>query len=330
MAEQLLHGADVVARLQQVRGKGVAQRVRRGGLLDAGLAQCELEGTLEVALQQVVAPPQAGARIDGGHRLRKDPLPGPGVGSARVLARQRIGHVHARQAFGAVGLPHLLRVRQLIMQGLLQRSRQHHDTVFAALAFAHDDGAAVEIDVLDTQAQTFQQPHPGAIEQAADDAMRVAAEPSLVVEPVQQQPHLLQREHGRQAPVLARPADFGHPGQLLAEDLLIQEQQRRQGLPVGACRHLPVRHQPTQKGLDFRLRQLGRVAEIVEPNERPHPVDIRLFRAQAVVQQADLLAELIEQAKPWRGRVGWQRHRQDSEKTVHLYSIRVSALEHPP
>ena len=35
MAEQLLHSANVVARLQQVRGKGVTQGMRRRRLRDA-------------------------------------------------------------------------------------------------------------------------------------------------------------------------------------------------------------------------------------------------------------------------------------------------------
>ena len=77
MAQQLLHGADVVAALQQVGSKGVAQRVRSGGLVDAGGRNRKLEDALEVALEQVVAPLRGGAWVPARVGLREDPMPGP-------------------------------------------------------------------------------------------------------------------------------------------------------------------------------------------------------------------------------------------------------------
>ena len=215
---------------------------------------------------------------------------------ARVLALQRVGHVHAGQALGAIGVPHLLRMGQLLAQRLLQRGGQHHDPVLAALALAHDDGAAVEVDVLHAQAQPFEQAHAGAVEQPADDPMRVARELLLAVERVEQRMHLVMGQHRWQAALLARAADLGHPRQLLAQHLLVEEQQGRQRLAVRARRHLPVGRQPGEKGLDLGLRELGGVAQVVEADEGAHPVDVGVLGAQAVVQQADLLAKLIEQA----------------------------------
>ena len=87
--------------------------------------------------------------------LREDPEPGPRRSGARVLALQRIGHVHTRAASLHVGQPQRACTRELLAQRGLQRSRQHHDAVLAALASAHEDGAVLEIDVLDAQAQAF-------------------------------------------------------------------------------------------------------------------------------------------------------------------------------
>jgi hypothetical protein len=47
MAQQILHRADVVARLQQVRRQGMAQHMRRRRLGDASSHHRALEGTLE-------------------------------------------------------------------------------------------------------------------------------------------------------------------------------------------------------------------------------------------------------------------------------------------
>ena len=57
MTQQFLHRADVVASLQQMGGEGMAQRVRRRRLVDAGLLRGQLEGTLEVAYHHVVTTP---------------------------------------------------------------------------------------------------------------------------------------------------------------------------------------------------------------------------------------------------------------------------------
>ena len=46
VAEQFLNGADVIATLQQMCGKRMAQGMRRGGLDQAGIAHCLLHGAL--------------------------------------------------------------------------------------------------------------------------------------------------------------------------------------------------------------------------------------------------------------------------------------------
>src|SRR3990167_6626100 len=47
MTEQLLHRANVLAAFQQVSGKGVAQGVRGGQLMNFSRADCRLEGPLD-------------------------------------------------------------------------------------------------------------------------------------------------------------------------------------------------------------------------------------------------------------------------------------------
>src|SRR5450631_196469 len=55
VAKQLLHGADVIARFEHVRRKRVPKRVRRGRLVDTGIAHRLAHGALKRLIAHVVA-----------------------------------------------------------------------------------------------------------------------------------------------------------------------------------------------------------------------------------------------------------------------------------
>jgi hypothetical protein len=57
MAKELLNSPDVVAVFQQMGRKGVAQRMRRGSLRDAGSPNGILHGALQNGLVEMVALP---------------------------------------------------------------------------------------------------------------------------------------------------------------------------------------------------------------------------------------------------------------------------------
>lgn len=184
---------------------------------------------------------------------------------------------------------------QLLAQRLLQRARQHQYAVLAALAVAHHDGPVGKVEVFHPQAQALGQPHAGAIEHLGQQTV-------LALHQRQHGGHLLRRQHHRQPPPRLRPGDGVHPGQLHAQHLPVQEQQRRQRLPVGADRHPPLARQPGEKGLNLRPTHLGRVTQPVKPDEGAAPVHIGLFGAQAVMQGADALPQLIEQPRRFQRR----------------------------
>ena len=272
MAEQRLHGADVDTGLQQVRGERVAQGVRRGRPVNAGARHRALEGALQRLVVQVMAALHARARIDRQIGLREDPEPGPLRPRLRVLAVQRVGHEDAAPARLRVGRPQHLRARQLIVQGRHQRGGQHHRAVLAALAAAHDERAAFEIDILDAQLQRLGDAQPGAVEQLREQAL-------LALQQRQDARHFVGRQHHRQTRLALRAADGFHPRQVLREHLLVQEQQRRQRLPVRGDGHAALDRQPGQEGLDLGPAHVARMAHAVEAHERPHPMDVGLLGA---------------------------------------------------
>src|SRR5204863_9190772 len=69
--EQLLDGADVVAVLEQMGGKGVPQRMTAGGLGESRLTTVRLPGSLHGLLMQVMTHRHAGVRIAAERGRRK-------------------------------------------------------------------------------------------------------------------------------------------------------------------------------------------------------------------------------------------------------------------
>ena len=90
VSQQFLDGPGVVALLQQVNGKGVAERVAGCGLREASLLHRCLDCLLEDGLVKVVPPLGTGARVKVKLRGRKNPLPAPVLRRVRVLPAQRI------------------------------------------------------------------------------------------------------------------------------------------------------------------------------------------------------------------------------------------------
>ncbi len=64
MAEQFLHGADVIAGLQQVRSKRMAQSVRCGGFSQLSIAHRLFHRALHALFIHMMAAGIAGARIN--------------------------------------------------------------------------------------------------------------------------------------------------------------------------------------------------------------------------------------------------------------------------
>lgn len=214
---------------------------------------------------------------------------------------------------------------QLCLQRRHQRCRQHDHPVFATLAAAHDDDAAFEVHILGAQLQGLSDAHAGAIEQLRQHGVRA-------VEQRKHRTHLGHRQHHRQPRLALRTLESLHPRQLLAEDLLVQKEQRRQRLPVRGHRDMPLGGQPGEESLNLGSAHLPRMAQPGPAHKRAHPVHVGLFSAQAVVQVAKLFAQLAEQALLRGTRVAGKRGRRPDGRrcrtvseapfdTVHLYSI---------
>jgi hypothetical protein len=156
-----------------------------------------------------------------------------------------------------------------------------------------------------TQPQALHQPHPGAVEEGRDEAVDAARL-------VQQLAHLAGREDDRQLPGRARGGHLVEPGELDAEYLAVEEQQRGTGLGLGRCGDVALVRQVAQEVGDLPSSELHGLTLPMEEDETPAPVDIGLLGAIGVVAKPDGLAKAIEKAdrRPSRridrrGRTGW-------------------------
>ena len=77
MTKQLLHGADVGAVRQQMCGEGMAQGVGSHPLGEIRRPRRLADGTLQRGVLDMMAPPDAAARIDRQLPGREKPLLGP-------------------------------------------------------------------------------------------------------------------------------------------------------------------------------------------------------------------------------------------------------------
>ena len=88
MAEELLHGTDVAAGLEQVGGERVPQSMARGALRDPGAPHGVHDGALQRGLVEVVPPPLTGLPVDIDTGGGENPLPGSLAAGVGVLPGQ--------------------------------------------------------------------------------------------------------------------------------------------------------------------------------------------------------------------------------------------------
>ena len=133
VSQELLDGADVRARFEQVRGERVSQGVRTDTFRDAGSNRGPAHRPLDDGFVQVVTPAFAGGLIDVASGRREDPLPGPLARRRRIFLAQGIRQLDAAGiAAGQVLLMLDMNGLQMLAQRALQRCGQQRDPILVA------------------------------------------------------------------------------------------------------------------------------------------------------------------------------------------------------
>ena len=122
---------------------------------------------LQHGFVQVVAAALAGLAVQIGAGGGEDPLPEPLAAGAGVLAGEGPGQLDPARAGAEVGLVLVADGLEVLGEVAAGGGGQHRHAVLVALAGAHRDLVAREVDVLHAQAQRFEQPQAGAVQEQA-------------------------------------------------------------------------------------------------------------------------------------------------------------------
>ena len=116
---------------------------------------------------------------------------------------------------------------------------------------------------------------------------------------------LFARENSGKRARGARTDDVREPGEVLAEDLSIQEEEAAEGLVLRGRRDLSLRGEVREELRNFGMSHHGGMAFTLEEDEPADPADIGLLGAAAEVSCPDRQSDLFEQLR--RSGRGWRR-----------------------
>jgi hypothetical protein len=166
MSQQLLHRADVVAVLQEVRREGVPKRVAPCRLQDAGDRNGVLHGTLKRGLVVVMPANLARLGVSIDARGREDPLPCELTPRVWILSAKRVWELHPAGSPPNILLVKPAHPQQVTGQPIFDGARQHHSAIPIALPGPHDDLVLAEIHILDPEAKTLEQANARSVQTA--------------------------------------------------------------------------------------------------------------------------------------------------------------------
>ena len=163
--QQLLHRADVMTVLEQMRREAVPKGVRTRRLRHARRTHGLGHGLLDLGLVRVKPSRRPVPRIATHPARREHELPFPVGGRARILPVERLRHRRRSLATRDVSLvlaAHLLEMRP---QAVHDDPWQRHHAVLPPLALPHRDLPPLEIEVLDPKGETLLDSQPRPVHQ---------------------------------------------------------------------------------------------------------------------------------------------------------------------
>ena len=145
--------------------------------------------------------------------------------------------------------------------------------VLVALGSPHGQAQACGVDILDAQAQGFEQTQPAAVEEFRD-------QPVGAHEAAEDRGNFRRGEYHRNArtPLAAYRPD-GIIRQRSLQEVPVDEDQSVEGLVLGGLRHLPIGRQMGEEGSHLVRTQFVGVAVAMEDHIASEPIEIGLLGA---------------------------------------------------
>lgn len=290
MSHELLDVVELATGLFEPMGESGTQGVGGGAFGDAsGMDGCG-NGLLNAAGVQVMSLDRESTGVYGEVASREQVLPLPGSGCRGVFTGQGRGHGDRDIGVSLVETAYLCDVSMEALEKLPVLGQEGHP-VAVGLGIADDDERVLEVEVLDAQAQSLQEPQAAAIEEAGDEigcTFQVGEDAEAFVV----------AEVG-----LNIGAFLGAEGVQIAkgdaENFLVEEQKGGKGLVLGGGRDLLLGGEVGEESLNLWCAHGGGVAQFVEANKAFVPMEIGFLGADGVSAPADGLAEAVGEFLLW-------------------------------
>ena len=171
MPHEVLDIVELVTGLFKPVSEGSAQGVGGGAFGHACGMDSGGDGLLNTAGVEVMPLDDKGTGVYGEVTGREDVLPFPGGGCSRIFARQRWRHGDRNVKVNLIKAADPLQVGAEALEKPLLVWEEGH-AVAVGLGVANGDEGVLNIEVLDTQAQRFEQSQSAAVEKAGDEGRR--------------------------------------------------------------------------------------------------------------------------------------------------------------
>lgn len=152
---ELLYGADIVVRLQQMAGETVPKGVGRGPLGDPGFLYCTPDRLLHMTLMEMISSQFLCLRDQGQRLGREKPLPNRLGGCVLVFCGQGAGQENAAVTGPDVFLMAIYHLFKMRLQFGHDRPGQRHGPVFLPLPVVNGQHPRIKIETAHPQVQTL-------------------------------------------------------------------------------------------------------------------------------------------------------------------------------
>ena len=165
VSKQFLNGPNVVALLEQVRGRAVTKGMATHRLVcEVGQMSGSTYGLLQAALIGMVTAHNIRARVEGEAFGGEDILPGPLAGGVGVFLIESIGQVDSSVALLDILLVDLLDAGKMFFERGNQALGEHGHAVFFAFAIVDDETVLFKVDIFDSQPNTLNEAQARTVE----------------------------------------------------------------------------------------------------------------------------------------------------------------------
>ena len=171
VAHEFLDIVELVAGFFEPVGEGGAQGVAGGAPGDAGGTDGGGDGLLNAARVQVMPLDRVSAGVYRQIARGEHILPFPGFICRGVFAGQSGGHGDRDMGVSVVDAAYLCEVSAETLEELLLVGQEGHP-VAVGLGVVDGDERILKVEVLDAQAQGFEQPQATTVEKASDEVRR--------------------------------------------------------------------------------------------------------------------------------------------------------------